>query len=42
MDGQYSIFDYMEPETIVKWHPIIDELSEDIHKLFINCDIRKE
>ena len=42
MEGQYSIFDYIEPTVTVKWHPIIDELSEDIHKLFANCDIRKE
>lgn len=44
MEGQMSIFDYLNTEETptVKWHPIIDELSEDIHKLFENCDIRKE
>jgi hypothetical protein len=43
MEGQLTIFDYLIEETpSVKWHPIIDELSEDIHKLFKDCDIKKE
>lgn len=42
MEGQYSIFDYIEPTTTIKWHPIIDELSADIHSLLSMCDIEKE
>lgn len=44
MEGQMSIFDYMNTEesTTIKWHPIIDELSADIHNLFKDCDIEKE
>lgn len=42
MDGQYSIFDYIESTVTVKWHPVIDELSADIHKMFASCNIRKE
>lgn len=43
MDGQMSIFDYSIEETpSVKWHPVIDELSADVHKLFSNCDIESE
>lgn len=44
MEGQMSIFDYLNAEEAptVKWHPIIDELSADIHKLFKDCDIEKE
>lgn len=44
MEGQMSIFDYLyiEETPSVKWHPVIDELSADVHKLFANCDIDKE
>lgn len=42
MQGQMSIFDYMEPEKKVKWHPIIDELSADVHRLLNMCDIEDE
>ena len=44
MNEQMSIFDYLNTEETpkVKWHPIIDELSADIHRLFLACDIRKE
>lgn len=44
MEGQYTIFDYLNNEETptIKWHPIIDELSADIHNLFKDCDIEKE
>ena len=44
MNEQMSIFDYLNTEETptIKWHPIIDELSADIHKLFKDCDIEKE
>lgn len=43
MEGQLTIFDYLIEETnSIKWHPIIDELSADIHNLFWNCDIERE
>lgn len=42
MEDQLTIFDYMEPETNVKWHPVIDRLSADVHRLFSKCDIGKE
>lgn len=43
MEGQLTIFDYLIEETpSVKWHPIIDELSADIHSLLNTCDIEDE
>ena len=42
IDGQMTIFDYLEETPTVKWHPIIDELSIDIHNLFIKCEIENE
>ena len=44
MNEQMTIFDYLNAEKTptVKWHPIIDELSDDIHKLFASCNIREE
>lgn len=44
MNEQMSIFDYLNTEETptIKWHPIIDELSADIHKLFKDCDIEEE
>lgn len=42
MEEQLTIFDFLETEKAVKWHPIIDELSDDVHKIFSSCDIREE
>ena len=42
INGQMTIFDYLEEKPTVKWHPIIDELSKDVHYLFSMCEIENE
>ena len=40
MEGQMSIFDFLENTPEVKWHPVIDELSKDLHEYFKNGKCR--
>lgn len=42
MEGQMSIFDFLEPEHPFTWHPIIDDLSKDIHRLFQGWEVEDE
>lgn len=42
MFDQMTIFEYLNKQSKIKWHPVIDELSKDIHNLFAKCEIEKE
>lgn len=42
MNGQMTIFDFLNETAQVTWHPVIDELSKDLHEYFKGdkCEFR--